>query len=278
MRQYNCTSNTLSILCNALLLLGENTVDGAHLLLVLFPYKRSETSVDMAKLFLVVYSLLSFRVDRVIRRWWWLWERDTKRRWGGNGYARTLAERFVKRATDKSFEGKRTAARFLPFLFSARCLPYGRFDLYIGVLITIDFSTGAGEPDERTSLHCRARSLSRSFRCIRARTASESVLRMGRAGAIFGASTIGVREVHKSFLEHWNVNALNFPVVVPCTRFIAKNNWVTLCAIAGYGNLDSSILLPTINVKPLSLLQCVFRAHLYTYIFRVPGFYVIISS
>lgn len=36
------------------------------------------------------------------------------------------------RAADKSFERKRVAGRSLPFLFSAR-LPYGRFDLYVGV-------------------------------------------------------------------------------------------------------------------------------------------------
>lgn len=46
----------------------------------------------------------------------------------------TTWKRFAKRAIDKSFEGKRAALPlFLPFLFSARCLPYGRFDLYIGV-------------------------------------------------------------------------------------------------------------------------------------------------
>lgn len=48
--------------------------------------------------------------------------------------AHTTWKRFVKRAIDKSFGGKRAALPlFLPFLFSARCLPYGRFDLYIGV-------------------------------------------------------------------------------------------------------------------------------------------------
>ncbi|KYN22172.1 hypothetical protein ALC57_05449 [Trachymyrmex cornetzi] len=76
------------------------------------------------------------------------------------------------------------------------------------------------------ALHCRARTLSRSFRCIRARTVSESLLHTWKRDkrdvlVIFGVSTTGVREVHKSFLEYRNVNALNSPVVV-YIRFYVK--------------------------------------------------------
>lgn len=51
----------------------------------------------------------------------------------------------------------------------------------------------------------------------------------------------------------------------------------SLYAVAGCGNLDSSILLPAINIKPpLHYRNAFFRAHLYTHTFLAFGFCVII--
>ncbi|KYM78683.1 hypothetical protein ALC53_10900 [Atta colombica] len=127
-------------------------------------------------------------------------------------------------------------------------------------LILLRAQVKPGRCTGERALHCRARTLFRSFHCIRVRIVSDCrfYTREKRDKrfvlVIFGVSTIGVREVHKSFLEYRNVSALNSPVVVYIRFYVKilslKKTRSTL--YADRNNLDSLLFmsLPVINDCP----------------------------
>lgn len=219
----------------------------------------------MAKLFLVVCSLFSFHVDHVIRRWWLWGERDAKRRWVREhcGAVRKACHRqIIRREAHRCPVPTVSILRSLPTLrtiwFIHRC--------WLQLILV--------RAQVNPALHRRTdvTSLSRTFvvslfPLLFVPGLQVNPLQTGRAGDFWSVHDIGVREVHKSLLEYWNVNALNFPVVV--VYVLSRKITGSLYAIAGYDNLDSLFYYQVFTLKPFITTQAFFAL---MYIFTRPIF------